>query len=60
MLADMAVNLELSRLITYKSASDVDNGVRSSYNASIAKCFASDTANIAATNAVQVNNSFSN
>ncbi|CAL2049155.1 CBN-ACDH-10 protein [Caenorhabditis brenneri] len=54
MLADMAVNLELARLITYKSAVDVDNKVRSSYNASIAKCFAADTANIAATNAVQI------
>ncbi|CAI5455083.1 unnamed protein product [Caenorhabditis angaria] len=54
MLADMAVNLELARLITYKAATDVDNNVRSSYNASIAKCFAADTANQAATNAVQI------
>ena len=28
MLADMAVNLELSRLITYKAAVDADNGIK--------------------------------
>ncbi|KIH69472.1 putative acyl-CoA dehydrogenase [Ancylostoma duodenale] len=54
MLADMAMNLELSRLATYKSAWDVDRKVRSSYYASIAKCFAADTANQAAANAVQI------
>ncbi|KHJ94840.1 putative acyl-CoA dehydrogenase [Oesophagostomum dentatum] len=54
MLTDMAMNLELSRLVTYKAALDVDNQVRSSYYASIAKCFAADTANQAATNAVQI------
>ncbi|VDM76189.1 unnamed protein product [Strongylus vulgaris] len=54
MLADMAVNLELSRLATYKSAWDVDHKVRSSYYASIAKCFAADTANQTAANAVQI------
>ncbi|VDK29936.1 unnamed protein product, partial [Anisakis simplex] len=53
-LADMAMNLELSRLVTYRSAVDVDNNQRSSYFASIAKCFASDTANAAASNAVQI------
>ncbi|CAI4233082.1 unnamed protein product [Auanema sp. JU1783] len=54
MLADMAMNLELSRLVTYRAAQDVDNKVRSSYFASIAKCFAADTANQAAANAVQI------
>ncbi len=54
MLSDMAMNLELSRLVTYKAAADVDKGVRSSYYASIAKCFAADTANQTAANAVQV------
>ncbi|TKR61891.1 hypothetical protein L596_028942 [Steinernema carpocapsae] len=54
MLADMAINLELARLITYRAANDVDKGVRSSYYASIAKCFAADTANTAAANAVQI------
>ncbi|CAB3409639.1 unnamed protein product [Caenorhabditis bovis] len=54
MLSEMAMNLELSRLVTYRAAQDVDKGVRSSYYASIAKCFASDTANQAASNAVQI------
>lgn len=54
LLADMAMHLELSRLITYRAANDVDRGVRSSYFASIAKCFAADTAMQTAVNAVQV------
>ncbi|VDO27045.1 unnamed protein product [Onchocerca flexuosa] len=56
MLADMAVNLELSRLMTYRSAWDVTLAQNSptSYYSSIAKCFAADTANIAASNAVQI------
>jgi len=54
MLADMAINLELSRLVTYRAALDVDKGVRSSYFSSIAKCFAADTANQTASNAVQI------
>jgi acyl-CoA dehydrogenase len=37
MLADMAINLELARLMTYKAAAEVDKGNRSSYSASIAK-----------------------
>uniref|UniRef100_A0A915Q2Q9 Acyl-CoA dehydrogenase n=1 Tax=Setaria digitata TaxID=48799 RepID=A0A915Q2Q9_9BILA len=53
-LADMAANLELARLITYRAALAIDNHSRSSYYASVAKCFAADTANIAAANAVQV------
>ncbi|CAL2033307.1 unnamed protein product [Caenorhabditis brenneri] len=54
MLADMAINLELSRLFTYKAAAESDAGGLVSYYASIAKCFASDTANDAATNACQI------
>ena len=53
-LAEIAINLELSRLMTYKAAFDVDSKVRSSYFASIAKCFAADTAVQAANNAIQV------
>lgn len=55
MLADMAINLELARLMTYRSAQEVDLGKPGAYFASIAKCFAADTANQAAANAVQVN-----
>uniref|UniRef100_A0A915NVK1 Medium-chain specific acyl-CoA dehydrogenase, mitochondrial n=1 Tax=Meloidogyne floridensis TaxID=298350 RepID=A0A915NVK1_9BILA len=53
MLADMAMALELSRLMTYKSAQEVDLGRPGAYWASIAKCFAADTANQTASNAVQ-------
>uniref|UniRef100_A0A0N4ZWI2 medium-chain acyl-CoA dehydrogenase n=1 Tax=Parastrongyloides trichosuri TaxID=131310 RepID=A0A0N4ZWI2_PARTI len=54
MLADMAMNLEISRLITYKSAKHLDDHRPGSIYSSMAKCFAADTANQAATNAVQV------
>uniref|UniRef100_A0A8R1I5D5 medium-chain acyl-CoA dehydrogenase n=1 Tax=Caenorhabditis japonica TaxID=281687 RepID=A0A8R1I5D5_CAEJA len=54
MLADMAINLELARLYTYRSAVESETPGRSSYNASIAKCFAADTAQIAASNACQI------
>jgi len=54
MLADMAINLELARLMTYKAADQVDKGVRSSYYASIAKAFAADKAMEGALNAVQI------
>ncbi|KAE9546896.1 hypothetical protein FO519_009891 [Halicephalobus sp. NKZ332] len=54
LLAEMAMNLELARLMTYRAAFDVDSNVRSSYFASIAKCFAADTAVQAANNAIQV------
>ncbi|CAG9535070.1 unnamed protein product [Cercopithifilaria johnstoni] len=50
-LADMAANLELARLITYCAAMAVNS---QAYYASIAKCFAADTANIAVSNAVQI------
>uniref|UniRef100_A0A0R3RLL7 medium-chain acyl-CoA dehydrogenase n=1 Tax=Elaeophora elaphi TaxID=1147741 RepID=A0A0R3RLL7_9BILA len=53
-LADMAVNLELARLITYRAAVAVNSQEPFSYYASVAKCFAADTANIAASNAVQI------
>ncbi|KAI1699781.1 acyl-CoA dehydrogenase, middle domain-containing protein [Ditylenchus destructor] len=54
MLADMAINMELSRLMVYKSAQEVDLGRPGSYFASVGKAFAADTAVQTATNAVQV------
>lgn len=54
MLAEMAINVELARLMTYRSAYEVDLGRRSSYYASIAKAFAADMANKCASDAVQV------
>uniref|UniRef100_A0A915AAY2 Medium-chain specific acyl-CoA dehydrogenase, mitochondrial n=1 Tax=Parascaris univalens TaxID=6257 RepID=A0A915AAY2_PARUN len=54
MLADMAINTELSRMITYRCAWEVMSGVPRGYYSSMAKCFAADAANIAASNAVQI------
>ncbi|KAI1706992.1 acyl-CoA dehydrogenase, middle domain-containing protein [Ditylenchus destructor] len=54
MLAEMAMNMELSRLMVYKSAQEVDLGRPGSYFASVGKAFAADTAVQTATNAVQV------
>ena len=54
MLADMAKDIEASRLLTYQSAWLVDAGRRASKHSSIAKCFATDTAMRVTTDAVQV------
>lgn len=43
-LADMAMDVESSRNLTWKSAWMKDNGKRNSYYASIAKCMASRAA----------------
>ena len=55
MLAEMAMETELGRLGWMRSAWEVDQGRRNTYYASIAKGFAGDAANRAASNAVQVN-----
>ncbi|OLY80280.1 Medium-chain specific acyl-CoA dehydrogenase, mitochondrial [Smittium mucronatum] len=54
MLADMAIGIESSRMMVYKSANLRDNGHKNTYYASIAKALASETANICAANAVQI------
>eukprot|EP00118_Oscarella_pearsei_P000157 m.4336 g.4336 ORF g.4336 m.4336 type:complete len:423 (+) comp10574_c0_seq1:87-1355(+) len=55
MLADMAIGVETARMITLKSAWEIDHGDKlGTYYASIAKAFASDVANKAASDAVQV------
>jgi len=54
MLADMAIGTEAARLAYQKSAWQSDNGIRNTYMASIAKCFAGDVANKSATDAVQI------
>ncbi len=59
MLADMAIGIEAARLMTWRSAWEMDLGKRNSYYASIAKALASEVANKAAADAVQVN-SFEN
>ncbi|KAF2357250.1 Acyl-CoA oxidase/dehydrogenase central domain [Trinorchestia longiramus] len=54
LLAEMAIELESSRLLWKKAAYETDQGRRSTYYASVAKAFAADAANRAASNAVQV------
>ncbi|KAJ8974462.1 hypothetical protein NQ317_001585 [Molorchus minor] len=54
MLADMAIGVETGRLAWMRSAWQVDNGIRNTYAASIAKCHAADIANKCATDAVQI------
>jgi alkylation response protein AidB-like acyl-CoA dehydrogenase len=55
MLADMAMEIEAARLLTYKAAVACDaQDPRVTYFASIAKCHASDTAMKVTTDAVQL------
>jgi acyl-CoA dehydrogenase len=54
MIADMAINTEVSRLMMYRSAWEIDQGRRNTYYASIAKAIAGKTATDAAADAVQV------
>ena len=52
MLADMAIDVEASRLCTYRSAWEADHGRKNSYYASITKAMASEVANRSAADAV--------
>jgi len=54
LFADMARDIEASRLLTYKAASMADAGVRNSYFASLAKLMAADSCMRICTDAVQV------
>jgi alkylation response protein AidB-like acyl-CoA dehydrogenase len=55
MLADMAMQIEAARLLTYKAASATDaRDPKMTYFAAIAKCHASDTAMAVTTDAVQL------
>jgi acyl-CoA dehydrogenase len=54
MIADMATDVEASRLLTWKSASLLDQGQRNTLLSSHAKRFAGDAAMKVATDAVQV------
>jgi alkylation response protein AidB-like acyl-CoA dehydrogenase len=54
MLADMAMNIEASRLLVHKAVYLLQTGKPSIKHASYAKCFASDTAMKVATDAVQI------
>jgi alkylation response protein AidB-like acyl-CoA dehydrogenase len=55
MLADMAMKLEASRVLTYRALAACDAGdPRMTYHSSVAKCFASDAAMAITTDAVQI------
>ena len=54
MLADMAKSIEASRLLTAQSAWLVDQGKKAAKQSAMAKCFATDTAMQATTDAVQI------
>jgi len=53
-LADMAIKVEAARLLTWKAAWLADQGQRNSYESSIAKAFAADSAMQITTEAVQI------
>jgi len=54
LLADMAVNVEMSRLMMLRSAWEIDNGRKNTYFASSAKAFAGETAVKSASDAIQI------
>lgn len=54
MIADMAVQIEASRLLTFNAASMKDRGEKFTREASMAKLFASETANRCAYQAIQI------
>jgi acyl-CoA dehydrogenase len=54
MIAEMAMKVEAARLLTFKAASQLDNGIRNTEVASYAKAFASDSCMQIATDAVQI------
>jgi alkylation response protein AidB-like acyl-CoA dehydrogenase len=54
MLADMAMKIEAARLLVYQAAYKLDEGLSAGMYASMAKCFATDTAMEVTTNAVQI------
>ena len=58
MLADMAIEVEAARLLTYKAAYLADKGEQFTKEASMAKLYASEVAQRAATNAVQIHGGY--
>lgn len=57
-LADMASKIEASRLLVYKAAYNKDKGLPYSYEAAMAKLFASETAMEVTTKAVQLHGGY--
>jgi alkylation response protein AidB-like acyl-CoA dehydrogenase len=57
-LAEIAVNLQAARLMTYWAASRMDDGVRMDTESGMAKIFASDTALQCATDAMRIHGGY--
>jgi alkylation response protein AidB-like acyl-CoA dehydrogenase len=57
-LADMAVEIEAARLLTAACAAALDKGLRARKEASMAKLFATDTAQRAASEALQIHGAY--
>jgi butyryl-CoA dehydrogenase len=58
LIAEIAVDVEAARLLTWKAAAKADAGVRHTLESSIAKYFASEAAVRAANNAIQVHGGY--
>lgn len=58
MIADMAVEIEAARLLTYRAAWLKDKGLRHTKESAMAKLFASETASRAATKALQIHGGY--
>ena len=58
MLADMAMQVEASRLLVHKAVWYVQQGTPNMKTSSFAKCYASDTAMKVATDAVQIHGGY--
>ena len=58
MIADMVVGIESARALTYQLAALKDAGKRARRESSLAKMYATDTALMAATNAVQIHGAY--
>jgi alkylation response protein AidB-like acyl-CoA dehydrogenase len=58
MLADMSVKLEASRLLTYKAAQMLSNGIECSFEAAQAKLFASEVAHFCVDRAMQIHGGY--
>jgi acyl-CoA dehydrogenase len=54
MIADMAKEIAAARLLVHHAACKIDSGERNTLEASMAKCFAADTAMRVTTDAVQI------
>ncbi|MBF2055553.1 MAG: acyl-CoA dehydrogenase family protein [Candidatus Sericytochromatia bacterium] len=54
MIADMAKDIEAARMLVWQASWQIDQGIRNTKLAAMAKCFAADTAMRVATDAVQI------